>query len=108
MRLARCRPIVDAWRVRLPARPATPGCWRASRWAPDGRAVFVVRQFPRRPGGAPERWELWRVPLDGTAPLNTGLSVPTLRGVSVHPDGRTIAYTAGFPTWEVWAMEGIR
>jgi Tol biopolymer transport system component len=77
-------------------------------WAPDGRALFIVRQFPMRPGGGPERSELWRVPLDGTAPLYTGLSVPTLRGVSVHPDGRTIAYTAGLPTWEVWAMEGIR
>jgi hypothetical protein len=77
-------------------------------WAPDGRALFIVRQFPMRPGGGPERSELWRVPLDGTAPHYTGVSVPTLRGVSVHPDGRTIAYTAGLPTWEVWAMEGIR
>ena len=83
--------------------------WMAFQdWSPDGRAVFVLRQFPARPGDAPERWELWRVPTDGSAPTSTGLSAFGLRGVSVHPDGRTIAYTAGFPTWEIWAMEGVR
>jgi len=83
--------------------------WTALQdWSPDGLAVFVLRQFPARPAGGPERWELWRVPIDGSAPVSTGLSAYGLRGVSVHPDGRTIAFTAGFPTWEIWALEGVR
>jgi Tol biopolymer transport system component len=75
-------------------------------WAPDGRSLFVVRNG--RQGAQAGHGELWRVPVDGNAPVPTGLSAFGLRGVSVHPDGKTIAYTAGFPTWEIWAMEGIK
>jgi Tol biopolymer transport system component len=74
-------------------------------WAPDGRSLFVVRNG--REGARSGHAELWRVPVDGSEPVPTGLSAFGLRGVSVHPDGRTIAYTAGFPTWELWALEGI-
>ena len=77
-------------------------------WAPDSRAVYVVRNFAGRPGGPPARGELWRVPIDGSEPVATGLSAPELRGVSIHPDGRTVAYVTGLPTWEIWALEGIR
>lgn len=76
-------------------------------WAPDGRAVYVVRQFGERTAPAPRHAELWRVPINGAAPHPTGLSADHMRGVAVHPDGRTIAYVTGFPTWEIWAMEGI-
>ncbi len=75
-------------------------------WAPDGRSVYVVRNG--RQGAQSGHGELWRVPIDGSAPVPTGLSAFGLRGVSVHPDGKTVAYTAGFPTWEIWAMEGIK
>ncbi|BCS32124.1 hypothetical protein TBR22_A13330 [Luteitalea sp. TBR-22] len=77
-------------------------------WAPDGQAVYVVRHFAARSGALPARAELWRVPIDGSAPSDMGLSAPSLRAVSVHPDGRRIAYVTGFPTWEIWALEGLK
>jgi Tol biopolymer transport system component len=76
-------------------------------WAPDGRSVYVVRQFRGRPGAASERREIWRVPIDGSPPLSTGLRTQLLRDVAVNPDGRTLAYVDGAPTWQIVAMEGI-
>ncbi len=94
--------------IREVLRASAPDWLMLMDWAPDGRAVYVVRQFATRPGATPARTELWRVPIDGTAPVATGLVAHALRGVSVHPDGKTIAYVTGLPTWEMWALDGIR
>lgn len=109
------RPPEAVLRVREPdgtirelLRAVAPDWLMLMDWAPDGRSVYVVRQTASRPGAAPTRSELWRVPIDGRPPVATGLTAPSLRGVSVHPDGRTVAYVTGLPTWEIWAMEGIR
>lgn len=75
-------------------------------WAPDGQSVYVVRQFRGRPNASPERREVWRVPIDGRAPVSTGLRAQLLRDVAVNPDGRTLAYVDGFPTWQIAAMAG--
>ena len=77
-------------------------------WAPDGDAVYVVRHLSAANATPTVPDQLWRVPLDGSAPTFTGVRAPSLRGVSMHPDGRTVAYVTGLPTWEIWAMEGIR
>jgi Tol biopolymer transport system component len=89
-------------------RTTMPDALALMAWAPDGRAVYVVRQFGGGNGSASRPTELWRVPVDGGMPEPTGLSADGMRGVAVHPDGRTIAYVTGFATWEIWAMEGIR
>jgi dipeptidyl aminopeptidase/acylaminoacyl peptidase len=91
--------------IRELLRASAPEWLMLQGWAPDGRSLFVVRNG--REGARSGHAELWRVPVDGSEPVPTGLSAFGLRGVSVHPDGRTIAYTAGFPTWELWALEGI-
>ncbi len=52
--------------------------------------------------------ELWRISVDGGEPQKLGLSMEgrELYGLSVHPDGQRIAFTAGTPSLsEVWVIE---
>ncbi len=70
-------------------------------WTPDGRHVIVGRSHdPDKPD------ELWSIPATGGEPrkLNLGFKV---KHMSLHPDGRRIAFTVGEYTSEVWAMENF-
>src|SRR5262249_15685229 len=62
-------------------------------WHGDGRQLLVVR-FTSVPDPASRKETLWRVPVDGRAPVNTGLTLEGLRDISVHPNGRHIAFNA--------------
>jgi hypothetical protein len=39
--------------------------------------------------------------------VSTGLTIEGLRDVSIHPDGRRIAFNAGFKRGEQWVMENL-
>ncbi len=72
---------------------------------PDGRHLL----FSKGPRG---NMELWRIPVDGGEPEKLGLAMARLGlfGLSVHPDGQRIAFSAGAagpPTSEVWVMENF-
>jgi hypothetical protein len=47
---------------------------------------------------------LWSVPARGGRPRSLGLQMLGLRNVEVHPDGRRVTLTSGFPGSEVWAL----
>ncbi|BCS32122.1 hypothetical protein TBR22_A13310 [Luteitalea sp. TBR-22] len=80
---------------------------RLMGWMPDGRSLLVLRGFERRDG--PEgKTELWRVPVDGTAPVFTGIAQPGLRNVTMHPEGKEVAYVYGGSAWATWALDGLR
>jgi len=52
--------------------------------------------------------QLWSVPTDGGEPQPSGLSMPGLYEVSVHPNGRRIAFgSSKEPTEEVWAIKNL-
>jgi serine/threonine-protein kinase len=73
-------------------------------WLPSGDAVL----FTKRRADVSGPHALWRAPTDGQSPVETGISIPgftQVNGVKVGPDGRTIAYTAGEASWELWVME---
>ncbi len=75
-------------------------------WTPDSRHIVFARSTP----GPERKFELWRIPADGGEPPTLGLSMEGLLpyGLSVHPDGRRIAFTAGTPVrWEIWVMENV-
>jgi Tol biopolymer transport system component len=70
-------------------------------WMPDGRHVVVGRpRVPQEPD------ELWLVPATGGEPgkLNLGVRV---RDLSIHPDGRRIAFAQGSNHSEIWALENF-
>ena len=70
-------------------------------WSPDGRWVMAV-VHQKSPLG-----ELWRIPIDGGAAEKTGLAADRMKGLSFHPDGRTVAFQAGARKMEVWALENF-
>jgi Tol biopolymer transport system component len=72
-------------------------------WAPDGQSVLFVKQ----PEARNSKTELWLVPVHGGEPRKLDLSAPNMRELSVHPDGRRIAFTAGGDRSEVWVMENF-
>jgi Tol biopolymer transport system component len=71
-------------------------------WTPDGSQLLFIR----RTAGPAEskKAELWRISAEGGEPVSMGLSAS---GVSIHPDGRRIAFTAGDRTNDVWVMENF-
>ena len=67
-------------------------------WTADGRYVLFGKRNPN---------ELWRVPAEG-GELQKVLAMNRLEDVSVHPDGRRIAFTGGYRIkMEVWALENF-
>jgi dipeptidyl aminopeptidase/acylaminoacyl peptidase len=87
---------------------ATPGDdLRLMGWMPDGLSLLALRSFDSR-DGPKAKVELWRIPVDGSAPVFTGIAQPGLRQVAMHPSGREVAYVYGASTWETWVMEGVR
>ena len=69
-------------------------------WTPDGRQLF----FSRAGESAPE---LWRIPLEGGQRQKLESPANWQGGVSLHPDGRRIAFTAGKTRSEIWVMENF-
>ena len=72
----------------------------------DTRHLLVVR---RTVASDPELRDetLWRVPIDGSDPISTGFTMEGLRDISMHPDGRQIAFNAGWKRGEHWVMENL-
>ena len=76
-------------------------------WMPDGRHVLfgkgrIERQEPR--------FELWRIAVEGGEPEYLGLALEgrILYGLSVHPDGQRIAFTAGRDMGaQTWVMKNL-
>jgi Tol biopolymer transport system component len=71
-------------------------------WTPDGRHLLFGKWKD-------EATELWRIPVEGGEPENLGLAMGRIEHLSIHPDGRRIAFTGpglGRDA-EIWAMENI-
>jgi len=73
-------------------------------WTPDSHKIlYAVSTTGQKP-----KFEFWRVSADGGNPENLGLAMEGLLpyGLSVHPGGRRIAFTAGTPgRTEVWVLK---
>ena len=72
-------------------------------WSPDGQSVLFVK--PEIPGGS--KTELWRIPIDGAEPCKLELTAENMTDLSIHPEGRYIAFTAGKTISEIWVMENF-
>ena len=80
-------------------------------WAADGRHLIYGFRVGEGPAGAwpePQVLGLWRVPVAGGKPQRLGIEADVLRDLTVHPDGRRLAFTAGSPAHaEVWLLENF-
>ena len=69
-------------------------------WSPDGRFVL----FRRSGSGDDSLWSVFRVSVD-SGETKLLLQADGIRDVRVHPDGRHIAFTAGWPVVELYVMK---
>jgi len=72
-------------------------------WTPDGRYLLLAKRRP--PSGEDRTTELWRVPAEGGAAENLGITMGGAPHLRCHADGRRIAFAAGTNRAEVWALE---
>ena len=71
-------------------------------WTPDGRYLLAMRSTKGR------ITELLRVPAAGGEAQKTGLVMERISHLSVHPDGRRIAFDSGIRgNHEIWVMENF-
>jgi Tol biopolymer transport system component len=74
-------------------------------WTPDGQ-ILLFTQMKAGNGRENPVTSLTTVPVSGGAPQELGIT-GSIRHLRIHPDGQSIAFTAGQRGKEVWAMENI-
>ncbi len=76
-------------------------------WTPDSRHIIYALSI----AGQEQEFEFWRISLEGGQPQRLGPAMEGLWpfGLSVHPDGRQIAFTAGPPRLSdpIWVLENF-
>lgn len=82
-------------------------------WTPDGKQIIfgtgIGGSFGTEMSGEMS-FAMWRVAANGGEPERLGLSMDgvELYGISVHPDGRRIAFAAGTPLRaELWRVDDL-
>jgi Tol biopolymer transport system component len=75
-------------------------------WTADGRYILFSKKRP----DPDQMWDLYRVSAEGGEAQKIDLSMTEFRHLSVHPDGRHLAFSSGgfSPRYaEVWVMENF-
>jgi Tol biopolymer transport system component len=71
-------------------------------WTPDGGGMLLIKRNTR------ERTNLlYEFRLDGRPPRSLDVNVAAIRDVSLRRDGKSITYTAGMNSTEVWVLENL-
>lgn len=74
--------------------------FQALCWTADGKALL----FTRGDYGPGVR-RVYRIGVEGGEPVALDLAMEGLRELRASPDGQRVAFTAGWPTLELWVME---
>jgi Tol biopolymer transport system component len=82
-----------------------PQGFRSIAWTADGKAILFSKYLSDK--AEEQKCELWRIPVEGGAAQNLGLSMDQLSIMSINLDGKHIAYMAGRYRGEVWVMENF-
>ena len=70
------------------------------KWTPDGRYLIFSMRNADQDG-------LWRIPVTGGAPQPMNITAPVIGKLSLHPDGRHIAFVAAQGGSQVMALENF-
>jgi Tol biopolymer transport system component len=68
-------------------------------WRPGSQEIFFIKSD--KPN------QLWRVNLEDKEPQRIDFSMRNMRELRFHPDGKRIAFYAGYVEAEVWVMENL-
>lgn len=71
-------------------------------WSPDDRFIYFVTYRDRY-----SDYELWRIPSAGGKPVSTGIKLPDIKQLTIHPDGNRIAFNSVRWSYEAWAIENL-
>jgi Tol biopolymer transport system component len=71
--------------------------WREMTWSPDGKYVVFTKSHS----------ELWQVAAEGGPADRLAANMVYINSISIHPDGRRIAVSAGSAKYEIWVMENV-
>jgi Tol biopolymer transport system component len=81
---------------------SAPDTLTAIAWSADSREVF----FARTVGG--KQTVLFRIPVSGGSPIPlTGAQMLLFRDLSVHANGRDLAFVSRTSDLEIWRLEGL-
>ncbi len=89
-------------KVREPENLEVDGVGGRLAWTPDGHGILFVKGRTQKGTD-----ELWQIPAEGGEPQGLGLALRQLRDIRFDPEGRRIAFSAGYNKAEVWAMENF-
>ena len=81
--------------------------WICLGWSADGKYIFVPKYCEPI---IENKWDLWRIPMDGGEAQSLGLEMAYFWWISAHPDGRHIAFSNQGSSYElpaVWVMENF-
>jgi len=75
-------------------------------WTPDGKYILYAMKSQKK---EIEKWDLYRIPAIGGNPERLGLEMSGfLMNLSIHPDGRHIAFSITEPSnAEIWVLENF-
>jgi Tol biopolymer transport system component len=75
-------------------------------WTVDGKYILFTMKSPKKDN---EKWDLYRISTKGGEPEKLGLDMSgVLINMSLHPDGRHIAFsTSKLSMAEIWVMENF-
>ncbi len=72
-------------------------------WTPDSRLLL----YQKHSGPDAQQSELWFVPAAGGQPRTIDLGFADLRELSVHRDGKQVAFHTTTDSYDVWVMENF-
>ena len=73
-------------------------------WTPDGKSIIFTKRNNDR------EWGLWRISAEGGEPQNLGISTQWISGISIHPDGKQLAFSSVVPgtsSKELWVLDNF-
>jgi Tol biopolymer transport system component len=76
-------------------------------WTPDGKNILFVHHPGQPTDPQPAPAELWRVSVETGKAEKLGLAMQGLSSVTLHPDGKRVAFAAGESKSEIWVMENL-
>lgn len=71
-------------------------------WTPDGKEILFVRIVQPQ-----SVFEIWRVSVQSGKAEKLGLTMENMSNITLHPDGKRLAFQAGQTKSEIWVMENL-
>jgi Tol biopolymer transport system component len=81
--------------------------WYIPTWTSDGRYI-IAQALDTKSGLYTATSEIWRIPVQGGAPLKLDLAVKGMGNFALHPDNRRFAFSVDEGTkTELWVLENF-